>query len=161
MPTVVAQKLNQLTPALALLCCFHAPLLLPPCSVNALKAMGYSGSWTLEPSRLSNDFYKVLLNLDWKPSSQAKTAQFEAPAQAAASVLGKAANVVVEAGGGASIYMTPADLAIKGDTTLAGIAREYVGSNDRFLQDFAAAWTKAMNADRFKGPLGNECEAAA
>jgi catalase-peroxidase len=75
-------------------------------------------------------------------------------------VLGKAPNVVVEAGGGAKVYMTPADLAIKGDVTLAGIAREYAGSNDRFLKDFAAAWTRAMNADRFKGPLGNECEAA-
>lgn len=144
------------------MCCLHAPPL-PARSVSALKAMGYSGSWTQETPRLSNDFYKVLLNLDWKPTSQAKTAQFEAPAQAAASVLGKAAaqlNVVVEAGGGAKIYMTPEDLAIKGDVTLAGIAREYASSNDRFLKDFAAAWTKAMNADRFNGPLGSECEAA-
>jgi catalase (peroxidase I) len=126
--------------------------------------MGYTGSWTQDTPRLSNDYFKVLLNLDWKPSSQAKRGlgfQFEAPAQAAASILGKASpSVSVEkGGGGSSVYMTPADLVIKKDATLAVIAQEYAGSNDKFLQDFAAAWTKAMNADRFKGPLGNECEA--
>jgi catalase (peroxidase I) len=125
--------------------------------------MGYSGSWTQDTPRLSNDFFKVLLNLDWKPStSTAKTAEFTAPATTAASLLGKAANVVVErAGGDANVYTTPAGLAIKMDPTLAGIAREYAGNNDAFLRDFAAAWTRAMNADRFQGPLGNECEAAA
>lgn len=125
--------------------------------------MGYSGSWTQDTPRLSNDYFKVLLNLDWKPStSYAKTAEFTAPASAAARLLGKAPNVVVEkAGGDANVYMTPADLAIKKDPTLAGIAREYAGNNDAFVRDFAAAWTRAMNADRFKGPVGNECEAAA
>lgn len=36
--------------------------------------------------------------------------------------------------------------------------QEYQADNDVFLQEFAAAWYKLMNADRFKGPDANACD---
>jgi len=49
------------------------------------------------------------------------------------------------------------DMVIKRDPELAAIAKEYAGNNVLFVKDFASAWTKVMNADRFKGPMGNDC----
>mgnify|MGYP005998070139 CR=1 FL=1 len=46
---------------------------------------------------------------------------------------------------------TRADLIFGSNTELRAIAEVY-GANDgqeRFVKDFAAAWTKVMNADRF------------
>lgn len=38
-------------------------------------------------------------------------------------------------------------------------ADHYVAAgDDEYGEDFAAAWTKLMNADRFDGPLGNVCD---
>ena len=38
-------------------------------------------------------------------------------------------------------------------------ADHYVAAGDKeFSEDFAKAWTKLMNADRFDGPLGNVCD---
>jgi hypothetical protein len=56
--------------------------------------------------------------------------------------------------------MTAADLAIKQHDAWKAIAESYAADNSRFLRHFAAAWTKIMNADRFKGPAGSVCEEA-
>lgn len=56
--------------------------------------------------------------------------------------------------------MTAADLAIKQHKPWKTIAEGYAADDTKFLQDFAAAWTKVMNADRFKGPAGSECSDA-
>ncbi|CAE8595797.1 unnamed protein product [Polarella glacialis] len=49
------------------------------------------------------------------------------------------------------------DLMFKFDPVLAAITQEYASDNGLFLEDFAQAWTKVMDADRFKGPRGNVC----
>jgi hypothetical protein len=56
--------------------------------------------------------------------------------------------------------MTAADLAIKQHEPWKSIAEGYAACNAKFLRDFAAAWTKVMNADRFRGPSGSECSNA-
>jgi catalase (peroxidase I) len=53
--------------------------------------------------------------------------------------------------------MGAAEMAIRADPELAAMARGYASNNDKFIQGFAGAWTKLMNADRFKGPVGNVC----
>lgn len=58
-------------------------------------------------------------------------------------------------------YMTSEDMVIRNDPELAAIAKQYAADFELFVQDFAAAWTKVMNADRFRGPTGNECSPAA
>lgn len=50
------------------------------------------------------------------------------------------------------------DLVLKDDPEFAAIAKEYAADNTKFLQEFKSAWTKVMNADRFKGPAGSVCE---
>lgn len=62
---------------------------------------------------------------------------------------------------GQYLYMTGDDMVLKRDPELAAIAKQFATDNELFVQEFAAAWTKLMNADRFKGPTGNECSPAA
>jgi hypothetical protein len=59
---------------------------------------------------------------------------------------------------GQELYMTAADLAIKQDASWKAIAEGYAADDRKFLKHFSAAWTKMMNADRFKGPAGSECD---
>lgn len=61
---------------------------------------------------------------------------------------------------GQELYMTPDDLAIKQHGPWKAIAQEYAADDALFVRAFAAAWTKVMNADRFKGPAGSLCSEA-
>ncbi len=47
---------------------------------------------------------------------------------------------------------------LREDATLLAIAQDFATDNDVFLKEFAAAWTKVMNADRFSGPASNVCD---
>eukprot|EP00092_Neocalanus_flemingeri_P034517 GFUD01037532.1.p1 GENE.GFUD01037532.1~~GFUD01037532.1.p1 ORF type:complete len:735 (-),score=126.35 GFUD01037532.1:88-2292(-) len=58
---------------------------------------------------------------------------------------------------GSPIFMFSTDLMFKDDPDLKAVAQNYIDDNDRFLDDFAAAWTKLSNSDRFDGPTGNIC----
>lgn len=129
------------------------------CSPAQQKAMGWSaGTWTTNPAQLSNEYFKVLLGLDWKKeASAAGYTEYRAPMTAAAALLGKATTKDME---GRLLYLTPYDMAIRRDPKLAAIAKEYAADNNLFLKEYAAAWNKAMNADRFDGPIGNVCSKA-
>lgn len=115
---------------------------------------GYKGSWTHTPAVLSNEYFKILLGLTWHKTSLSGKMEYRAAAQEAADLLGTTLDADLE---GDFVYMLPEDLVIKNDPELSVIAREYAEDNSLFIKDFAAAWTKVMNADRFKGPAGNEC----
>jgi catalase (peroxidase I) len=113
-----------------------------------LKRAGYSGAWgAAAAGPLSNAFFKALLDNNW---SKAKSAAGREEYHTRARLLG-----------GAGGTMTPDDVAIKQDPELAAIAKEYAADNAKFLAAYAAAWTKAMNADRFDGPAGNQCSGTA
>merc|ERR1712185_831070 len=56
------------------------------------------------------------------------------------------------------IYMTEADMVLIWDPVYRAIVEEFASNNDAFLQEFAPAWTKMMNADRFDGPVNNVCD---
>eukprot|EP00775_Hariotina_reticulata_P003692 gene3692-3952_t len=105
------------------------------------KLLNFSGSWTSSPGKLSNDYFKVLLNNDWVQLQSA------------------AGKLEYKAKGKEGIFMMPSDLVIKNDPALAAIAKSYAADNAKFLKTFAVAWRRAMEADRFKGPAGNLCEA--
>lgn len=59
---------------------------------------------------------------------------------------------------GQQLYMTASDLAIRQHDPWKAIAESYAADNSKFTRHFAAAWTKVMNADRFKGPAGSMCD---
>jgi len=56
-----------------------------------------------------------------------------------------------EAGNG--LMMLSTDVAFKTDSEFSSLVQEYAVDNELFLTDFAAAWEKLINADRF----GNAC----
>jgi len=44
------------------------------------------------------------------------------------------------------------------DAEFIGIAQEFASDNEVFLEEFASAWRKLANADRWAGPGSNACE---
>jgi len=91
--------------------------------------------------RLSNRFFAILKSKNWtKHTTQTSTFK---------------KRVYKSIDGQTLMFST--DIMFHDDPELKGIAEEYVYDNERFLDDFAAAWTKIANADRFDGPYGNLC----
>jgi hypothetical protein len=111
-----------------------------PRSAAYYRLLGYSGSWGGSPGELSNAYFSALLAGDWRP---------------ARSAAGR--DEFVDASGGGGV-MGPDDVAILADAELRAIAAGYAVDNGRFLAAYAAAWTKAMNADRLDGPASNACD---
>ena len=103
--------------------------------------LGYSGSWTTDVASLSNKYFITLLSEKWQ-AHKAPSGMLEFKAQ------GNDVEVY---------YMTPTDVALKSDPQFLAIAQSYAEDNQLFLAAFKSAWTKMMNADRFKGPAGNVC----
>ena len=108
---------------------------------------GYTGAWTTENTIVSNAYFQNLLGENWQPFTGAAppgtTAAPEPKPQYKAD--------------GKELYMLSTDLVFGTDPELASIATDFAADNDMFLAEFAAAWSKLVNADRFDGPLGNVC----
>jgi catalase-peroxidase len=111
--------------------------------VGGLRVLGANaggskdGVFTKKPGTLTNDFFVNLLdmNTQWKPTSEAKD-RFEGRDRGTGAVRWTA---------------TRADLIFGSNAQLRAIAEVY-GSADakqKFARDFAAAWTKVMDLDRF------------
>ena len=62
---------------------------------------------------------------------------------------------------GKELYMLGTDLLFRYDSELQAAAQALAEDNDYFLDTFAGAWVKLMNADRFSGPTGNVCHRCA
>jgi catalase-peroxidase len=111
--------------------------------VGGLRAIGLSwddstyGLLTEQPGVLSNEFFVRLLDLGttWRPLDPGSHA-FEGTRDADGSVLGRG---------------TRADLVFASNSELRALAEVYASDDAResFVRDFAAAWTKVMDADRF------------
>ena len=90
---------------------------------------------------LSNCFFTTLLSNEWVEVSDNKTGKVEFKAME-----------------NPSLSMYKVDLQFKYNAELLAISQDYASDNELFLNDFASAWTKLANADRFDGPAGNLCE---
>jgi catalase-peroxidase len=110
--------------------------------VGGLRVLGanYDGSklgvFTDTPGVLTNDFFANLLDYDttWTPSAE-DASTFE----------GRTAGGVVKWTG------SRVDLVFGSNSELRAVAEVYASDDakEKFVQDFVAAWTKVMNADRF------------
>ncbi len=111
--------------------------------VGGLRVLGANhggsshGVFTERAGLLTNDFFVNLLDMrnEWKPTTDAKEV-FEVRDRKTGKVKWTA---------------TRADLVFGSNSQLRAIAEVY-GQDDageKFLRDFAAAWTKVMNLDRF------------
>jgi catalase-peroxidase len=95
------------------------------------------GILTDRPGVLTNDFFVNLLAMDtvWGPTSEAEEA-FEGRDRASGEVKWTGSRV---------------DLVFGSNSVLRALAEVYAGddSAEKFVDDFAAAWVKVMNLDRF------------
>ncbi len=95
------------------------------------------GVFTKTPESLTNDFFLNLLDMNtvWKATSEAQDA-FEGRDRKTGSVKWTA---------------TRADLVFGSNSELRALAEVYASSDsqEKFVKDFVAAWTKVMNLDRF------------
>ncbi|MFI7009184.1 catalase/peroxidase HPI [Streptomyces sp. NPDC050145] len=111
--------------------------------VGGLRVLGNNhgqskhGVLTERPGTLTNDFFVNLLDLDtqWKSTSEAQD-EFE----------GRDASGAVKWTG------TRADLVFGSNSELRAVAEVYASDDakEKFVKDFAAAWTKVMDLDRFE-----------
>ncbi|HTR03859.1 MAG TPA: catalase/peroxidase HPI [Thermoanaerobaculia bacterium] len=105
--------------------------------LNANVGKSAHGVFTKRPESLTNDYFVNLLDMatEWKPTSEARET-FEGRDRKTGQVKWTGTRV---------------DLVFGSNSQLRAIAEVY-GSSDagkKFAQDFAAAWTKVMNLDRF------------
>ncbi|MCJ0903833.1 catalase/peroxidase HPI [Rhodococcus sp. ARC_M6] len=111
--------------------------------VGGLRALNVNfgntdhGVFTDRPETLTNDFFVNLLDMrtEWKPSASSEN-------------LYEGRDRVT---GDAKYTATAVDLVFGSNSQLRALAEVY-GSEDaqqKFVEDFAAAWTKVMNLDRF------------
>ena len=111
--------------------------------VGGLRVLGANadgskhGVFTDTPGRLSNDFFVNLLDTgtEWKPATDAREAFHGHDRKS----------------GAAKWTATRVDLVFGSNSVLRALAEVYASADAkaRFVGDFAAAWTKVMNLDRF------------
>jgi len=111
--------------------------------VGGMRALGANaggstaGVLTARPATLTNDFFVNLLSMDtvWSKSAS-QPGLYEGKDRAS---------------GAAKWTATPVDLVFGSNSELRAVSEVYASDDAKakFAQDFIAAWTKVMNADRF------------
>merc|ERR1719317_660988 len=97
---------------------------------------GFHGPWTHNPAELNNQFFHLLLDLDWTPAEVPETKRMQF--------------VNLDSQGNAgTLMMLFSDMIFRDDDRFRAIVEEYAQDNDLFLEDFRDAWIKLVNADRF------------
>jgi catalase-peroxidase len=106
-------------------------------ALNANAGGAAHGVLTSKPGTLSNDFFVNLLDMS---TAWSKSASEEGVYE------GKDRKT-----GAAKWTATPVDLAFGSNSELRAVAEVYAsaGGQERFVKEFAQAWTKVMNLDRF------------
>ncbi|KAJ3268797.1 cytochrome c peroxidase [Terramyces sp. JEL0728] len=85
---------------------------------------GYSGPWTHTPNRFSNQFYRLLLNIDWREKKWDGPKQYVDPND--------------------ELMMLPSDMALIWDPKLKPYVELYAKDKEAFYKDFAAAFAKML-----------------
>jgi len=105
-------------------------------ALNANSGQSSHGVLTSRPGTLSNDFFVNLLSMSTVWSKAKTEGLYEGRDRSSGQLKWTA---------------TPVDLAIGSSSELRAIAEVYAAADgqQKFAQDFVAAWTKVMNLDRF------------
>lgn len=106
-------------------------------ALNANTGGAAHGVFTDRPGQLTNDFFVNLVNMSTKWSKSTTTeGLYEGADRATGKVKWTA---------------TPVDLIFGSNSELRAISEVYAANDgkEKFVQDFAKAWTKVMNLDRF------------
>ncbi len=112
-------------------------------ALNANHGGAKHGVLTDKPGTLSNDFFVNLLDMstEWKQSSEFPGV-YEGYKRGTKKL---------------KYTATPVDLIFGSHSELRAFAEVYASADSKFVNDFAAAWTKVMNLGRFEpvGPAGS------
>ena len=105
--------------------------------LNANVGQSPHGVFTARPETLSNDFFVNLLDM---------RTQWQASSSEAGVLEGRDRK-----SGQVKYTATQADLVFGSNSQLRSLAEVYASSDaqERFVQDFAAAWSKVMHLDRY------------
>ncbi len=105
-------------------------------TLNANEGGAAHGVFTDKPGTLSNDFFVNLLDMSTKWVKSSNDGIYEGQDRES---------------GKAKWTATPVDLVFGSNSELRAVAEAYAvdGAEEKFVKDFAAAWTKVMNLDRF------------
>jgi catalase-peroxidase len=98
-----------------------------PRSIVQQQRLGYNGTFTDQIDKVSNSFFKVLLDNTWVKSG---TRQYKAE-------------------GKENVYMQDTDVALIWDSTYMSIVQEFAADEALFKHAFANAWSTLMSADHF------------
>ena len=111
--------------------------------VGGMRSLGANfggskhGVFTSKPGTLNNDFFNVITDtsIEWKPTSEAAQ-EFEGRDRSTGAV---------------KFSGTRVDLVFGSNSQQRGLAEVYAqdDAGEKFVKDFAKAWVKVMNADRF------------
>ncbi|KAJ3369146.1 hypothetical protein HDU91_007449 [Kappamyces sp. JEL0680] len=85
---------------------------------------GFSGPWTYTPTRFSNQYFTLLLSVDWREKKWDGPKQFVDPDD--------------------ELMMLPSDMALLWDPALKKYVEIYAKDKERFFKDFAAAFAKML-----------------
>ncbi|MBL1140859.1 MAG: catalase/peroxidase HPI [Proteobacteria bacterium] len=105
-------------------------------SLNANADGSKHGVLTDKPGSLNNDFFTNLLDMstEWKKSSEFPGV-YEGYARGTSKL---------------KYTATPVDLIFGSNSELRALAEVYASADEKFVNDFAAAWNKVMNLGRFE-----------
>jgi catalase (peroxidase I) len=109
------------------------------------QGFGFMLSVDSTPRTLDNKYFEELLHNDWMGYLLPGTSN----------ELYKADSMFSD---GHTSYILRSDFLLTLEPSFRAAAQDFAADDDMFLEEFASAWTKIMNADRFDGPTGNLCE---
>jgi hypothetical protein len=89
-----------------------------------LTRSGFDGPWTRNPLKFDNQYFKLLLGLDWTPRQWEGNFQYQDPT--------------------GTLMMLPTDMALKTDPEFRRWAEKYAADEQLFFDDFAAAFAKLL-----------------
>lgn len=95
---------------------------------------GFNGPWVNNPTRFSNQYFRLLKSLDWKPATLSNgVKQFN-----------YVDTDVPEDERDEPLMMLPTDMALLSDPDFATWANKYAEDKDLFFQDFAKVFAKLL-----------------
>lgn len=90
---------------------------------------GFSGAWVNNPTRFSNQYFRLLLSLQWKPKTLSNgVSQF----------------VNYDEDTETELMMLPTDIALTQDPSFAKWVELYARDKDRFFEDFTKVFAKLV-----------------
>lgn len=101
---------------------------------------GFEGAWVNNPTRFSNQYFKLMTSLDWKKKKlENGIEQF----------------VHVDEDMGTELMMLPTDLALTQDPDFAPWVKKYAENKDLFFEDFAKVFAKLIELGITRDAQGN------